>query len=101
MTETDVIDICRTAIITLVVVAGPVLVIMTLVGTAISVFQAVTQISEQTLSMVPKLLITFGLSILLMPFMLGQLTEFFERQVIDRIVEIGSGSPPGTPGPGG
>ncbi|WP_207459442.1 flagellar biosynthetic protein FliQ [Azospirillum sp. SYSU D00513] len=100
MTETDVIEICRTTIVTLCIVMGPILVIMMLVGTVISVFQAVTQINEQTLSMVPKLLLTFGLSILLMPFMLGEMTEFFQREVADRIVAIGAASP-GSPGAGG
>lgn len=100
MNETEVIEICRTSIVTLVFVAGPILVIMMAVGTVISVFQAVTQISEQTLAMVPKLLLVFGLSILLMPFMLGELREFFQHEIADRIVAIGTGSN-GVPGAGG
>lgn len=100
MNETEVIEICRTSIVTLVIVAGPVLVIMMVVGTVISIFQAVTQINEQTLAMVPKVLLVFGLSILLMPFMLGEMTEFFQREIADRIVAIGvgatQGSAPGT-----
>ncbi|AWJ89376.1 flagellar biosynthesis protein [Azospirillum baldaniorum] len=91
MSETDVIEICRTSIVTLVFVVAPVLVAMMVVGTIISVFQAVTQISEQTLAMVPKVLLVFGLSILLMPFMLGELRSFFEHEVADRIVAIGTG----------
>lgn len=89
MSETDVIEICRTSIITLVLMAGPILIIEMVLGTAISVFQAVTQISEQTLAMVPKVLLVFGLSILLMPYMLGQLVQFFQAEVADRIVAIG------------
>lgn len=95
MSETEVIEICRTSIVTLVMVVGPILVIMMAVGTVISVFQAVTQISEQTLAMVPKVLLVFGLSILLMPFMLGELTEFFQHEIADRIVAIGVGASPG------
>lgn len=102
MNETDVIEICRTSLVTLVIVAGPILMAMMVVGTIISVFQAVTQINEQTLAMVPKLLLVFGLTILLMPFMLGQMTGFFEREIIDRIVAVGTGTTPGSPGgPGG
>jgi len=101
MNETDVIEICRTALVTLVIVAGPVLLSMMIVGTVISVFQAVTQINEQTLAMVPKLLLVFGLTILLMPFMLGQMTAFFEREIVDRIVAVGTGVPPGAPGGAG
>ncbi len=105
MNETEVIEICRTSIITLVILCAPILVVMMVVGTVISVFQAVTQISEQTLAMVPKVMIVFGLSILLMPFMLGELTEFFQREVADRIVAIGvgasqNGGAPFTPGTG-
>ncbi|BAI71847.1 flagellar biosynthetic protein [Azospirillum sp. B510] len=105
MNETEVIEICRTSIVTLVIVCGPILVIMMAVGTVISIFQAVTQISEQTLAMVPKVLLVFGLSILLMPFMLSKLTEFFEHEVADRIVAIGvgatdNGGAPFTPGTG-
>ncbi|WP_431858498.1 flagellar biosynthetic protein FliQ [Azospirillum sp.] len=89
MNETDVVEICRTSIITLLMVAGPILLIEMLLGTAISVFQAVTQISEQTLAIVPKVLVVFGLSILLMPYMLNELVHFFQAEVADRIVAIG------------
>lgn len=105
MNETEVIELCRTSIVTLVIVCGPILVIMMVLGTVISIFQAVTQISEQTIAMVPKVMLVFGLSILLMPFMLGKLTEFFEHEVADRIVAIGvgateNGGAPFTPGTG-
>lgn len=105
MNETDVIEICRTSLVTLVKVAGPILLVMMILGTVISIFQAVTQISEQTLAIVPKVLLVFGLSILLMPFMLSQMTAYFEREIADRIVAIGTGVPLGSPGgpagPGG
>lgn len=106
MNETEVIAICRSSIVTLVIVCGPILITMMILGTIISVFQAVTQINEQTLAMVPKVLLVFGLSILLMPFMLGELSEFFQQEVADRIVAIGVGATQGgngapfTPGTG-
>jgi flagellar biosynthetic protein FliQ len=89
MSETDVIEICRTSIVTLVIVSGPILLVMMVIGTAISVFQAVTQINEQTLAIVPKVLLVFGMLILLMPFMLGEMSRFFQTEVADRIVAIG------------
>lgn len=89
MDETTVIEICRNAIITSIFVMGPSLVIMMVVGTIISIFQAVTSISEQTLSMVPKVLMVFASSILLMPYMLSQMEEYFQREIIDRIAAIG------------
>lgn len=93
MNETEVIELFRSALITLLFVAGPVMVAMMALGTVISVFQAVTQISEQTLAMVPKTLLVFGLTILLAPFMLSQISTFFENQIIDRIVAMGGETP--------
>ncbi len=90
MSETDVIEICRTTLITLVMIIGPILLALMVVGTSISVFQAVTQIQEQTLAMVPKLLLVFGLVILLMPYMLNLMMAFFQNEVADRIVAIGT-----------
>lgn len=90
MDETTVIEICRSAIVTSIMVMGPSLVIMMTVGTIISIFQAVTSISEQTLSMVPKVLMVFASSILLMPYMLSQMEEYFQREIIDRIAAIGA-----------
>jgi len=91
MTETDIVELCRSSLVTLVLVMGPILVAVMVVGTLISVFQAVTQINEQALAMVPKLLLVFGLSILLLPYMLGLMQEFFQIEIADRIVAIGGG----------
>lgn len=90
MDETTVIEICRNAIVTSIFVMGPSLVIMMVVGTIISIFQAVTSINEQTLSMVPKVLMVFASSILLMPYMLAQMQSYFEREIVDRIAAIGA-----------
>lgn len=90
MDETTVIAICRNAIVTLIMVMGPSLVLMMVVGTTISVFQAVTSINEQTLSMVPKLIAVFASSLLLMPYMLSEMQEYFEREIVDRIAAVGA-----------
>lgn len=93
MNETDVIELFRSSLVTLVMLAAPVMVAMMILGTVISVFQAVTQISEQTLAMVPKTLLVFGLTILLAPYMLNEMQAFFEGEIIDRIVSMGVESP--------
>lgn len=51
------------------------------VGLAISVFQAVTQINESTLSFVPKVLITIVVAILTMPWMMNMMIEFTTRMI--------------------
>ena len=50
-----------------------------LVGLLISLFQALTQIQEATLTFVPKVVIVFISLLLLAPFMLHALTDFFEQ----------------------
>lgn len=58
------------------VVAGPVVIVAMIVGLIISIFQATTQIQEQTLSFVPKLLAIFLTLILAGNFMLNTLLQF-------------------------
>lgn len=61
------------------VAAGPVLVGALGVGLAISVVQTATQISDQTLAFVPKILTVLGLFGLLFPWIMGALVEFTQR----------------------
>jgi flagellar biosynthetic protein FliQ len=49
------------------------------VGLAIALFQALTQIQEMTLTFVPKILVTFLALIVLLPFMIRQVTGFMDR----------------------
>ena len=58
------------------IVAGPILLAILIVGLLISIFQVTTQLQEMTLSYVPKMLVTAGLLILLGPWMLARLTQF-------------------------
>ena len=52
-----------------------------LAGLAISIFQAVTQINESTLSFVPKVLITIVVAIFTMPWMMNMMIEFTTRMI--------------------
>lgn len=58
------------------VVAGPILLAILLVGLIISIFQVTTQLQEMTLSYVPKMIVTAVLLMLLGPWMMAQLTQF-------------------------
>ncbi|HYD30417.1 MAG TPA: flagellar biosynthesis protein FliQ [Azospirillaceae bacterium] len=89
MDETAVIEMCREAIIVMLKLSGPAMLITMVVGLAISLFQALTHIQEQTLTFVPKMVLVFGLSILLMPWMLATLVTFTEG-LADRIVALGT-----------
>lgn len=88
MNAVDALEIGREAVWTMLKVGGPVLLLALIVGLAIALFQALTQMQEMTLSFVPKIVVIFLSLILLLPFMLTSLVEFTER-VMDRIVALG------------
>ena len=56
MTDQMVVSIARDAVLTILLVAGPALGIGMLVGLLVSIFQATTQIQEQTLTFIPKIM---------------------------------------------
>ena len=85
MTEAELIDIARQSIMVMIKVAAPSLLTGLAIGLLISIFQTLTQIQEQTLTFVPKMLLVFASMILFMPFMLGTLTEFW-RSIMDKII---------------
>jgi flagellar biosynthetic protein FliQ len=67
------------AITTILTVAGPMLIVAMVVGLIISIFQATTQISEQTLAFVPKIVAILLTLLLAGGFIITNLTEFTER----------------------
>ena len=76
MTEKDVLDIGRDALIVALKLALPVLLAGLITGVLVSILQAVTQISEFTLTFVPKLLVVILVMALLGPWMLSSMTHF-------------------------
>lgn len=88
MTEPELIDIARDAISTLILVAAPPLLTGLAVGLVVSILQTVTQIQEMTLTFVPKVLLVFASIILFLPFMLGQMTDFW-KAMLDRVITGG------------
>lgn len=71
-----VMDVLRDAFIRILLISAPVLLVEMLVGLVISIFQATTQIQEQTLSFVPKLIAVLLTLILTGNFMINILLEF-------------------------
>lgn len=76
MSHQLVIDLSRDAILTALMVAAPLLLIALGVGLVISIIQSVTQIQEQTLSFVPKLVLVGGAFIVALPWLLQILLRF-------------------------
>ena len=81
MTPELVVDLFREALMLVILLVSIMVVPSLCVGLVISVFQAATQINEQTLSFLPRLLTTIGMLILAGPWLLRELIEFSTRLV--------------------
>ncbi len=76
MTPEMAIDICRKAVQTILMAAAPMLIIGMVIGLLVSIFQAATQINEQTLTFVPKIVAVFVTLVLFGPWLIKLLILF-------------------------
>lgn len=81
MTPEVAVDIIREALSVTSLVVVAIIVPSLLVGLMVAMFQAATQINEQTLSFLPRLLISFMTLIVLGPWLVGQWMEFTTRLI--------------------
>ncbi|UAW99259.1 flagellar biosynthesis protein FliQ [Halopseudomonas nanhaiensis] len=79
MTPEVVVDLFRQAVWLTTVMVAIIVMPSLLVGLLVAVFQAATQINEQTLSFLPRLLCTFVTLIVLGPWLVNQFIEFTDR----------------------
>ncbi|HEY1450379.1 MAG TPA: flagellar biosynthesis protein FliQ [Solirubrobacteraceae bacterium] len=76
MNQDTVVQLASQAMTLALKVAGPLLLAAMLVGLLVSIFQAVTQIQEQSLTLIPKIVAVAAISVLLGPWMLDQLVSY-------------------------
>lgn len=69
-------QLVRSSLVLVLLLSAPVLLCGLVVGVIMSLLQAVTQIQEQTLSFIPKILAMFLVAVLTLPWMGGHLLEF-------------------------
>ena len=79
MTGPEVMDVARDAIETLLIVASPLMLVGLVVGVAVSLLQALTQIQETTLVFIPKILAIFLALLIALPFMADAMHSNFLR----------------------
>lgn len=84
-----VLDLYGRAFYLIVIMVGAVMVPSLVVGLMVSIFQAATQINEQTLSFLPRLIVTIFTIMHLGPWLLTTLTDFFNQLFIDIPMLIG------------
>jgi flagellar biosynthesis protein FliQ len=85
MTGPEVLDVARDGVMTLIYVCGPMMIVGLVVGVAIGLLQALTQIQEMTLVFVPKIMAIFLTFMLSLPFM-GSLMAGYMDRVAERII---------------
>ena len=78
MNEADALDLVQAAIWTIIMGSGPAVAAAMVVGVAIALIQALTQIQEMTLTFVPKIIVIFAVVSLTAPFIGGQIYTFTE-----------------------
>jgi flagellar biosynthetic protein FliQ len=88
MNETEIIDVARQAILITIQIGAPVLLVGLVVGVAIALVQALTQIQEITLVFVPKILAIFLAMFFFLPAMMKTLVIFMES-LADRMIGLG------------
>ena len=81
-------DLVRDLMWTVIILAGPALLVALIVGLLVSVFQALTSVQEQTMSLVPKLLAVMLVALLLLAPALSILKAYTER-VLGQLVGFG------------
>jgi flagellar biosynthetic protein FliQ len=88
MTEIELIELARDSMVVMLKVAAPPLLAGLAIGLTISLFQALTQIQEMTLTFVPKVVAVFLTLLIFLPFMLHTLIDF-THLVLDRAIAGG------------
>ncbi len=76
MNEQVALDVARDALVVTMQLAAPLLLAALVVGILVSIFQAVTQINEATLSFVPKILVISGVLVAMAPWMVTTIVTY-------------------------
>jgi flagellar biosynthetic protein FliQ len=79
MNQDTVVNLATQAMTLALKVAGPILLVGLVIGLVVSIFQAVTQIQEQSLTFIPKVVGVAALMVLLGPWMLDQLVTYAQN----------------------
>jgi len=87
MDPTTAIDLCRTTLLSAVVIAAPMLIIGMVAGLLVGLMQALTQIQDQTVAFVPKILAMAGVLVVCLPWLVMRMVEF------TRVVFLNAGTP--------
>jgi len=88
MTPEDVVHIGRKAVETVLLGSAPMLIAAMIIGLIISIFQAATQINEQTMTFIPKIVVVFVTLLIFGPWLMNLLITF-STGIISSIATVG------------
>lgn len=88
MDLSNALDVVRSGVMTVIKLSAPVLIVSMVIGLIIAIFQAATQIHEQTVSFTPKLLAILLVLIIIGSWMMENLQEY-TRYIFDLIANMG------------
>lgn len=83
MNNDFVLEITNQAVKVCLMLAAPMLIGALVIGILVSLFQAVTQINEQTLSFIPKILVIIVAMVVFSPWMMETMTSFTRELIIN------------------
>mgnify|MGYP002629927060 CR=1 FL=1 len=86
--DLQVTDLARELLMTALVLAAPALMIGLMVGVAVSLFQALTSVQEQTMSLIPKMFAVLGVTLVLLSPMM-QLMRDYTLRIFDQLHGFG------------
>jgi flagellar biosynthetic protein FliQ len=87
--DLSIVDLARDLLVTTMILAGPVLLVGLLVGVAVSLFQALTSVQEQTMSLIPKMFAVMLVTLFLLAPAL-QLLQDFALEVFGQLQAFGT-----------
>ncbi len=91
MTPESVLDVLQGAVYLIIVLLLIILIPALVVGLMVSMFQAATQLNEQTLTFIPKLLVTFAILMYAGPYMLSRIMEYMTQMFINIPIYLSGG----------
>ena len=89
MNHSEVLTIARDLVLTTALLSGPTILVSMLVGTIVSILQAITSIQEQTLSFAPRMIAVFLVLLVTLPWTLRVATAFTLR-MLQLAADVGS-----------
>jgi len=74
--DATAIDLCRSTLITAVIIGAPILIVGMAAGLLVGLIQALTQIQDQTVAFVPKILAMAGVLVVCLPWLVVRMVDF-------------------------